>query len=325
MPVRNGSLFLDEALASILGQTLRDIELIVVNDHSTDDTSAILDQWSERDGRVRVLALQEQRGYTEAIKVGMTEASADLLARMDADDRSLPTRLEQQVLRFDRDAELAVLGTGVRYINGHGGVFAEESAPTGVEVGSRLRLGENMLFHPTVMMRRAAYLSVGGYRRLFEPAEDFDLWLRLAERHAVDNLPECLLDYRIHGGQVSYRRLRQQALHAAAAVHSAALRSEGKPDIYDHAVALSTRSILDAGLSLDALRATRVNAYRWMADLQQRAGLTRAAYRLRATASLQSRLIDASKALRPPIDRLAQFGPRLRSQLRHRSRSERDG
>jgi hypothetical protein len=158
-------------------------------------------------------------------------------------------------------------------------------------------------------MRKNAYLATGGYRPVFEPAEDFDLWIRFAENHEVDNLPERLLEYRIHRGQVSYRRAKQQALSTAAAMRSAALRAAGLHDVYDEVPVLTASALLASGITATSLRRTRIQAYLWLAQLQDRAGMLASSRRLRAAASSEARSLGLGPFVRYGIDRLARTRP----------------
>ena len=120
MPVRDGERFLVEAVESVLEQTERDLELIVVDDGSTDSTPRLLAGVS--DPRLRVLT-QEPRGLAPALNVGCSEASAPVIARMDADDVALPDRLERQLAFLDAEPEVALLGGGIVLVDEQGREF----------------------------------------------------------------------------------------------------------------------------------------------------------------------------------------------------------
>lgn len=145
---------------------------------------------------------------------------------MDADDVSLPTRFERQVARLDSDSGLVAVGTRALLVVPRGGVIGEAFRLTTHEEIDRSHLGGggSAMAHPSVMMRRDALLAVGGYRAEFEPAEDVDLWLRLAEHGRLANLPEVLLQYRLHGGNVSYSRAAAQRANLGRAIGEAYAR-----------------------------------------------------------------------------------------------------
>jgi glycosyltransferase involved in cell wall biosynthesis len=200
LAVRNGGSYLAEALGSIQAQTLRAWELVVVDDGSNDDTPALLAAAARSDARIRVFR-QEPLGLVAALNRAAAEARGEFLARMDADDRAHPQRLARQVDFLAAHPEVGVLGTAIRRIGAAGGTW------TRPEDDATLRaalLFEAPFAHPTVMLRRSIWqVAREGYREDFRAAEDIDLWERLAPHTRFANLPDVLLDYRVHPGQVT--------------------------------------------------------------------------------------------------------------------------
>jgi hypothetical protein len=146
---------------------------------------------------------------------------------MDADDLALPQRLARQVAYLQEHPRVVVLGTRVLVLRGEqptGLILGGPCAPPAVAACLR---HDNCLIHPTVMMRREVFVAVGGYRPLFTDAEDLDLWLRIVERHELANLPEPLLHYRLHEGQVSHAAIAQMALARLGAYALAGQRRAG--------------------------------------------------------------------------------------------------
>jgi hypothetical protein len=226
LPVRDGARYLDAALDSIRGQSLADIEILAVDDGSRDATPALLARHAAKDPRLRVLA-RPAEGLVAALNLGLAAARAPLVARMDADDVAAPERLARQAAAFAARPALAALGTACRLIDAEGvpqGMLRFPEAPEAVHAALR---HANCLAHPTVMLRRDAVLALGGYRPAFEMAEDYDLWLRLSERHEVANLAEPLLDYREHPRQASRVAVAQRILSELAARRCAERRAEG--------------------------------------------------------------------------------------------------
>jgi glycosyltransferase involved in cell wall biosynthesis len=156
VPVRDGERFLLEAVQSVLAQTELDLELIVVDDGSTDTTRELLAGLT--DPRVRVLT-QPPRGLTDALNAGCAEAAAPVIARMDADDVALPDRLERQLAFLDAHPDVALLGGGIVLVDEQGREFDREPAPAAPSLAER-----NDLVHGTVAMRTAALRDLGGYR-----------------------------------------------------------------------------------------------------------------------------------------------------------------
>lgn len=229
LPVRDGAAFVAEAVGSILAQTLDAFELLVVDDGSRDATAAIVGDLAMRDRRMRVLT-QPPLGLVPALNRGLAEARGAYVARMDADDVAMPERLASQAEALDRHESVAALGTACRVIGRDGTVLGHRSPPL-EPAAIRRALGRgNCMIHPTMMLRRDAVLRAGFYRAAFRLAEDFDLWLRLSERHDLMNLPQSLLDYRQHAVQSYWQDLEQRALSELGALVVAGQRRAGEDD-----------------------------------------------------------------------------------------------
>ena len=229
MAVYNGERWLAETLAGLEAQTFADFEVVVIDDGSSDETPAILTAAVLRDRRYRVIT-QTNRGLVASLNRGLAEARAPLVARIDADDIAEPTRFALQVEFLRSHPEVAALGSAIRIIGPDGAFRRLQSYPCGPAAVADAMLRGCALAHPAVMLRRADVLAAGGYREAFRHAEDYDLWLRLGERHDLDNLPDSLLRYRQHGGSVSFRHRQQQVLASFVARHCAVARRAGRPD-----------------------------------------------------------------------------------------------
>jgi len=215
MPVYNGERFLAEALESILGQTFREFEFVIVDDGSTDASPAILADYASRDSQIRVIR-QANAGIVAALNRGLRECRAPLVARMDADDVSLPERFAAQAEYLTNHPDVVAIGTAFQLMSDSGTlgpVIRHPVAPKDVACGLRTA---NRIAHPSVMMRRDAVLALGGYRESFRHAEDYDLWARLSVVYKLANHPECLLRYRIHAGQISWSKSDAQAMATLA-------------------------------------------------------------------------------------------------------------
>jgi len=201
MSVRDGGSYLAEALASIRAQTLREWELVIIDDGSVDGTADILAAAAKGDSRIRVFR-QERLGLVTALNRAVTEAQGELFARMDADDRAHPERLERQVSFMAAHPEVGVLGTALRRFGAADGVWLRPTEDADIRAAL---LFEAPLAHPTVMLRRSLLESTAGevYREDFRAAEDIDLWERLAANTRFANLDEPLLGYRVHTAQVT--------------------------------------------------------------------------------------------------------------------------
>jgi glycosyltransferase involved in cell wall biosynthesis len=210
MPVRNGSAYLEQAMRSILDQSLKDLELIVIDDGSTDDSGEIAHRLAASDPRIRVFQLNGV-GISRSLNFGIRHARADWVARLDADDIAAPERLERQLDVIRARPDIAALGT-FGWIMGSSGrmVGMTRIGPTTEhEFLSARDKGIVYLIGTSVVMSRSAVLDIGGHNEELVVAEDVDLWTRLSEHHLVLTLPEPLVTYRIHPQSTSLARMRE--------------------------------------------------------------------------------------------------------------------
>ncbi len=199
MPAYNCQLHVAEAIDSILAQTLRDFEFIIIDDGSSDGTATALARYRRLDPRISVVR-QQNRGLGSALRTGCELARGDFIARMDADDVSMPERLAEQVVFLAEHPEIGLCGTWVRTVGddpGHEWKYPTESDV----IRCRLIFGVAHI-HPTLMMRRSLMTRFGvTYDPAYTYAEDYDLYARCADRAAFANLPRVLLLYRTHPQQ----------------------------------------------------------------------------------------------------------------------------
>lgn len=224
MSVYNGKRYLREALDSILDQSHRDFELIVVDDGSTDGTAAILDSCT--DPRLRIIRHANQ-GLTRSLNLAIREARGEYIARQDADDRSLPGRLAIQAHFLDSHPDIALVGSAVKVISSQGAELATFRHPTEpAEIATTLR-SYNCFWHGSIMFRRDSFAELGGYDERFVTAQDYDMWLRFSERHPLANLPQPLYAYRFTVESVTVQRMVSQHRLAVLARRFAEERAEG--------------------------------------------------------------------------------------------------
>ena len=211
LPARDAAATLEEALASLVAQTLPDWECLVADDGSRDATADIGARWARADGRIRLIRAPAPQGIVAALVRAAREARAPYLARQDADDRSLPGRLERSLALLQGEARLGAVATQVRFFPappgesgwGHYGEWLN-AAITPAEIERDLWV-ESPLPHPAVLMRRSAYLGSGGYRDVPWP-EDYDLWLRMhVNGWRFAKVPEVLYEWRLHPGRLTLR------------------------------------------------------------------------------------------------------------------------
>jgi len=186
MPVYNAERYLDEAIFSVTSQTLKSWELIVIDDGSNNGSAMAAEKHAEKDARIKVFK-RPRRGLVAALNEGVTMATAPLIARMDADDISLPGRLEKQLEAMEADKDLDIVSCMVE-------VFPDKEAGEGMLIYAEWLNGlltdseikrdmfvESPLAHPSVMFRKDIVVEAGGYRGFGWP-EDYELWMRLMEK-----------------------------------------------------------------------------------------------------------------------------------------------
>lgn len=213
MPVYNGEKYLAEAIESILMQTFGDFEFLIINDGSTDGTAAILADYQQRDERIQVYH-QENEGVVASLNRGLGLARGKYVARMDADDVSMPERLAKQVVFMEAHPDVGVLGTWVQVIDGDGNTSYRIQLPTQHGVLRWSLCFYCPLAHPTVMMRRQVVERAGGYDSSMVHAEDYDLWRRLSGVTRLANLQDVLLQLRLHEANVSMVHASEQRRNA---------------------------------------------------------------------------------------------------------------
>jgi len=203
MPVYNAQKYIKAAVESILNQTFIDFEFVIINDGSTDGTLDILEQYAEKDKRIRLVS-RENKGLVITLNEGLGLAKASLIARMDADDIAFTNRLAMQLAYMESHPELVCLGARARVIDAKGRFLILTDTKIGyTEVEKSALQGRSPIIHPSAIIRTEAIKKVGGYLEKNYPAEDLALWLALSEVGKIDNLTDVLLEYRIHDDSIS--------------------------------------------------------------------------------------------------------------------------
>jgi Glycosyl transferase family 2 len=266
MSVFNGQAFLTEAVESILAQTFSHFEFIIIDDGSTDSTPALLAQYAKRDDRVRVFP-QKNIGRAESLNRGIGLSGSTYIARMDGDDIALPKRLEEQVHFLERHPDVGLLGGAYEMFGTNGRVLRTVRLPLEDSEIRAAMLRDNPICHPAVMMRKDVVLASGGYRKALLDADDYDLWLRMAERTRLANLDEVVLRYRIHANQVSIRDSMHQVECVFAARAAASLRSRGAPDPLWQVQEVSPGILETLGVSTEEVRQSALDGYVARMDL----------------------------------------------------------
>lgn len=220
LPVHKNNPYLGEAIQSILGQSHSNLELLIL-DNSQNGISGYI---TSKDQRLRILKLPGDFGLSEALNYGINVSRGAFIARMDYDDVSLQNRIERQVNFFESNPDVGILGGYIRFL----GNDFDPKAKVG-EIGVRptesnemkeYLLHKNPLFHPTVMFRTSAIRKMREiYRKEYNSCEDLDLWSRAVFEMNISNIPEVVLEYRLHEDQYS-RKARASTLYLANKVRT---------------------------------------------------------------------------------------------------------
>lgn len=201
MPVYNAERYVKEAINSILNQTFKDFELVVLNDASSDSSKEII--LSFQDARIRYIENEQNRGLSFSRNRLLSEVRGEYIAWLDADDIAYPARLEEEYRFLEEHTDHALVASWARLIDSEGkptGNYIKSYIPD--EYLSALLLFVNYFVQSSVMLRKS-HLPDVHYRQEFPPTEDYELWVRIAAMHPVAILPKTLVDYRIHETNIS--------------------------------------------------------------------------------------------------------------------------
>jgi glycosyltransferase involved in cell wall biosynthesis len=260
--------FLAEAIESILAQTFRDFEFVIVDYGSTDRSKFIISSFAAKDKRIKLHEIPNC-GLPEARNAGCFLAQGKYIAIIDADNVALPERLKWEVEFMEKHPEVGVVGGGMESIDARGASLPNSALPYGAsprpvensELQSAL-LSQNAIWQNSVLMRKEAFTLVGGYRTLFLQAEDYDLWLRIAERFEMANLKQAVFKLRYHPHQLSVRKRTQQTLCYLAARAAAGCRKTGQADLLDSTKEITPAVLVGLGVSYAEQQLALSNAYR---------------------------------------------------------------
>lgn len=208
MAVHNGRDHVRQAMDSIYRQTYQNFEFIIVDDASTDGTAEMLQQW--KDHRTAIIRNETNLGLTKSLNIGLQHCRGEYIARMDADDISLPERFARQVDFLDRHSDFAMVGSSYYRINGEGTIEKVINVPADDSAIRKWLRQKSPFGHGTVMMRRSVLAGCGGYNERYMYSQDFELWLRLAETHQLANLAEPLYCWRSTPENISNAKSKMQ-------------------------------------------------------------------------------------------------------------------
>lgn len=198
MPFYNAEKFLDESIQSILNQTFTDFEFIIINDASTDNSNKIVQKYLD-DKRIIYIKNKENKGIVCNLNDGLKKARADVIARMDGDDISMPTRFEKQYNFLKNNPDISIVGTFAEVIDSNNIKIEKMTFATGPIIIKKQSLYRGPFLHPTVFFKKDVLNKIGGYNSKFKYCQDIDIFLRiLFAGFQGANLSDFLLKYRKH-------------------------------------------------------------------------------------------------------------------------------
>ncbi len=253
IPAYNREHVIGEAIRSILGQTMADFELIIVDDGSTDRTAMVVQSFTDR--RIRLLSYEQNRGIPSARNSGLDAARGTYIAWLDSDDVARPRRLETQLRFLHDNSATAMVGACAGKIDEQGRSLAQVRRPPFSHEQIRAWLLFRSAFQQSSIFGRAAILKRFPYRPEYPVCEDIDVFVRLSREHRLQNLPRVLVDRRIHNaqsGQIQTIRVRE----AKKSIQSTLLASIGvlgSPDDLERHITLGSGSSAHVGLDADLL------------------------------------------------------------------------
>ncbi len=205
--------FIEKSISSILAQTHKNLELLIADDSTKEETISVIDNFARRDRRVVVIRKEERMGFINALNSCLDCAKGDLIARMDGDDISLPDRFEKQIQYYKSHPEVIIWGGNIDIINENEEIISERLYPTTSASIRRMFMFRSPFAHPTVMLQRRIVDEGFRYNPEYKKDEDLDLWLRLYNKgYIFGNTGEKLLNYRVVG-DITGKRDRSQLVY----------------------------------------------------------------------------------------------------------------
>lgn len=219
MSVYNGEKYLRDSVESILNQTLEDFEFIIVDDGSADSSFKIMEEYARSDKRIVAIKNPSNLGLPKSLNIALKNTKGDFIARMDADDISLPERLEKQVRFLKENPSYGLVGTAYIEIDGNGKIIGNQRIrflETDENIKKKI-IGFNPFPHCAVMFRKEIQDSIGFYNEEFKYAQDYEFWIRIMTRYKVRNLPEVLVHKRYSNNMISVNKEKEQRFYAVKA------------------------------------------------------------------------------------------------------------
>lgn len=221
------------AIESILNQTLKNFEFIIINDDPKNKTLNIIRSYMRKDKRIRLINKKHNLKFGYSLNIGAQSAKTDLIARMDPDDISLSERLEIQYLYLKKHPRIAVLGTNLSIIDKNKKELWKREYPTQSVDIKKVMFRYAPFAHPSVMIRKKVFKEFGGYNPNMKLCEDIDFWFRIGTKYDFGNIPKRLVRYTLSKNSGTHRNVRQTELVGFKIKLNAIIKYGYRPGIYD--------------------------------------------------------------------------------------------
>lgn len=231
IPAYNCEKYIELAVRSIMTQTYKNLEILVTDDCSTDNTLEILSRLANEDARIRVAHNEQNKRIVKTLNSLVSRANGKYIVRMDADDISLPGRIERQVRFMEANPNIGICGTNAWHIDEKNKLIGCSRLPLKNDEVSKFLVYKCPLYHPTVCIRREL-IEANRYSERFLNSEDYELWLRLSKITEIANLKDRLLYYRIHSSQISKTFSSEQKILGKELIKCYKLVPENLLDIF---------------------------------------------------------------------------------------------
>jgi glycosyltransferase involved in cell wall biosynthesis len=244
MPVFNSEKYADDAIRSVLCQTFRDFEFIIVNDRSTDGSLALLEKWAKKDRRIVLVQNRARLGISGSRNAGLAHAKGKLIMNMDHDDVCHPERMHLQAHYLSQNPEVGIVGSDIDVINDAGKTIGERHFPQDDAAIRQALLQSSPFTHPSTMVRSSAYARAGKYNKEFEPADDYELYFRIGRAFKFGNISAHLLKHRIHGGATTMKKTRLMVCNTLKAKWRGAFKLGYTPGAMAAIIAIGQMALL---------------------------------------------------------------------------------
>jgi len=234
MSVYNGEAHLRESIESILNQTFKNFEFIIIDDASIDSSLQIIQSYQANDNRIILVRNEKNLGLTKSLNKALTIAKGKFVARQDADDLSLDTRLEKQYKLFIENPDIILISSSASIMDSKGNEIHPKHYKLSPEQIGKYLKRQNIIVHGSVMFRKNEIIELGGYREQFKYAQDYDLWLRIIDKQNIYILPEYLYKVRISLENLSIRNFILQEEFAKIAKMFYCERKKFGKDSYEN-------------------------------------------------------------------------------------------